>query len=86
MTLDASEIQEIVKQGVKEAIKTLPKPQVPSWLDSSIEFLKTHPLTSILIVVLIILVISIIIRELICIYLKNNEILARIKRIEEKLR
>ena len=86
VTLDAKEIQGIITQTVNEAVKAFPKPQIPSWFDRIIDFFKTNPLTFFLIVVLVILAISVIVRELVCMYFKTNELLARIKRIEERLK
>jgi len=86
LAVDSRQMQDMLTQAMSEAIKSMPKPQIPSWLDAIIEFLKAHPWTSLLIVTAVILIISAIIRELICSYLKINEISARLKRLEERLK
>lgn len=83
---DSHEIQNMIGQTVAEAIKSLPRPQMPPWMESLGDFIQMHPWTSLLIALLIIILISVIIREIICSYLKTNEILHRLKKIEEKFK
>ncbi len=82
---DSVEMQNMFKNVVTETFKALPRPKVPAWLESTGEFIKVHPWISLAIVLFVLLVISSIIREIICSYFKVNEILSRLKRIEEKL-
>ncbi len=86
LVLDSRQIQDMVMQAMKEALKAMPKPVAPSWLDSTIEFYKGHPFISLIMVVAIILLICLIIRELICSYLKTNEILKRLKQLEDRFK
>lgn len=78
------EYQNLVRQSLSDAFNSLPSPAVPSWLESAAEFIKAHPWLSLGVALLVLLIISAIIRELICSYLKTNEILARVKKLEEK--
>jgi hypothetical protein len=82
---DSQEIQNMIGQVMAEATKSLPKPQVPSWMETWIEFIKVHPWTALLVALLVMVIIFAVIREMICVYLKTNEILARLKKIEERL-
>jgi len=79
-------MQQAISQVMSEAIKVLPRPKVPQWMETIANFVKFHPWLSLPIFIFIILVISAIIREVICSYLKTNDILIRLKRIEEKLK
>lgn len=83
---DSQEIRNAMTQTMSDAIKALPRPQVPSWMEAWFEFIKLHPWLSLSIAFLAIFVITAIIREIICSYLKTNEILVRLSAIEEKLK
>ena len=83
---DSKEIQNMIGQVVSEAMKTLPWPKMPSWMEAMGAFIRIHPWIALLIAFLVILAISAIVREVICSYLKTNEILARLRRIEEKIK
>jgi uncharacterized membrane protein YdfJ with MMPL/SSD domain len=58
--------------------------QRPSWMDAWGQFIRQHPWISLAAAFLVIFLLTAIIRELICGYLKTNEILARLKRLEDK--
>jgi type II secretory pathway component PulF len=79
-------MQQAISQFMAEAIKALPRPKVPHWMEAIADFVKFHPWFSLFIFIFVMLVISAIIREVICSYLKTNDILIRLKRIEEKLK
>ena len=82
---DTQEMRNAVMQVMADAIKNLPRPQMPSWMQALADHVKLHPLTSFLIFLLFLIVLFLIIREVVCSYLKTNEILERLKRLEEKL-
>ena len=86
LQVDSQEIRNAMTQAMSDAIKALPRPQVPSWMEAGFEFIKAHPWLSLSIAFLVIFVITAIIREIICSYLKTNEILARLRAIEEKMK
>ncbi|MFH0940552.1 MAG: hypothetical protein V1840_01705 [Candidatus Omnitrophota bacterium] len=86
LQIDSSEMQQAITQVFSEAIKALPRPKVPLWMEAIVDFIKFHPWFSLFILIFATLVISAIIREVICSYLKTNDILMRLKRIEEKLK
>ncbi len=86
LEMDSREFQNMIRSALSEAVKSMPEAKVPSWMEATAEFIRMRPLTSLLIALLVILVISAIIRELICAYLKTNEILSRLNRIEEKIK
>ena len=86
LQVDSQEIRNAMSQAISDAIKALPRPQVPSWMETWIEFIKLHPLISLLIAFLVIFILTAIIREIICSYLKTNEILVRLRSIEEKMK
>lgn len=83
---DAQEMRAAISQAMAEAVRAIPKPRVPSWLEVWIDFVKAHPWISLGVVLVALALISLIIREIICSYLKTNEVLSRLKRIEEKLK
>ena len=85
LQIDSQELQNAMTQAMREAIKALPRPQVPSWLETWVDFVRLHPLISLVLVLSIALIISMVIREIICSYVKTNDILARLRRIEQKL-
>lgn len=85
LPMDSQEIQQVMQQVLAETLRTVPKPVVPSWMQATGDFIKIHPWLSFFIILLILLFISLIIREIICSYLKTNEILKRLKRLEDKL-
>ena len=86
LQIDSSEMQQAISQVMSEAIKSLPRPKVPQWMEAIADFVKFHPWLSLLIFIFVMLVISAIIREVICSYLKTSDILIRLKRLEEKLK
>ncbi|MEK7849503.1 MAG: hypothetical protein AAB213_01585 [Candidatus Omnitrophota bacterium] len=86
LQIDSSEMQQTISRVMSEAIRSLPRPKVPLWMEAIVDFIKFHPWLSLLIFIFVIFVISAIIREVICSYLKTNDILIRLKRIEEKLK
>jgi len=55
-------------------------------MQSAGDFTQLHPWLSFAILSFAILIISAIIREIICSYFKTNDILIRLNRIEEKLK
>ena len=83
---DTQEAQNMITQAISEAVKAFPRPKLPSWMEVAAEFIKVHPWISLGVVVVIISLISMIIREILCSYFKTNEILTRLKKIEEKLK
>ena len=86
LSSDSQEIQNMLTQAVAEATKMLPKPQMPSWVEQASHFIETHPWISLLSALGIIFLITIIIRELICGYLKTNEIIDKLNKIEAQLK
>lgn len=82
---DNQEIRNIMQQALTGAFQAMSQPKAPSWLEALLVFIRIHPWLALFIVFAVILLITAIIREMICSYLKTNEILARIKRLEEKL-
>jgi|GEM_PF-1003009 len=82
---DSQEIQNMIAQAFSEASKALPNPKMPSWVEAAAKFIEIHPWISLLAALGVILLITVIIRELICSYLKTNEITVRLRKIEEKL-
>ena len=86
MQVDSQELRNEVFQAMKEAGLGLPGGKVPSWLESLADFIKLHPWISLGIALFVIFLISAIIREILCSYFKTNEILMRLKRLEEKLK
>ena len=85
LTTDSLQYQAVLNQFVSEAVKALPRPNTPSWLQQIFDNTKDHPWVSLGIVFLVLLVITIIIREIICSYLKTNEIISRLKKLEDKM-
>jgi len=86
LQVDSAQMQQAITQVMTDAIKSMPRPKVPHWMGSAADFIQFHPWISFFILIFVILVISAIIREVICSYLKTNDILIRLKRIEEKLK
>jgi hypothetical protein len=86
MQIDSQELRNEVFRAMKEAGLGLSGGKVPPWLESSADFIKLHPWISLGIVLLVIFLISAIIREILCSYFKINEILKRVKRLEEKMK
>lgn len=84
MEMDSGEIRNMVSQVMSEALKAMPRPEVPSWLEGLGAYVRMHPWISLFIVLGIVLVVSAVIREILCSYFKTNEILARLKRLEER--
>jgi hypothetical protein len=82
---DSQEIQNMIAQVFSQASKALPNPKMPSWVEAAAKFIEVHPWISLIVALGVILLVTVIIRELICSYLKTNEVMARLKRIEEKL-
>jgi len=78
---DAQDMQGIIAQ----ALKAMPKPAMPSWMETLAAFVRLHPWISLLVFLAVVLVISAVVREIICSYLKTSEILVRLKRLEEKI-
>lgn len=62
------------------------QPQIPGWVQGFFKAVQEHPLVFLAGACLVIFLIVFITRELICGYLKTNEILNRLKKIEEKLK
>ncbi len=60
--------------------------QRPSWVDAWGQFIRQHPWISLGAAFLVIFLLTAFIRELICGYLKTNEILVRLRRLEEKFK
>jgi len=60
--------------------------QRPTWMDTWGQFIRQHPWISLVAAFLVIFLLTAFIRELICGYLKTNEILVRLRRLEEKLK
>ena len=79
------EIQNIMHQALSGAMQSMSQQKAPSWLEALLSFINIHPWLTLLIVFAVLLLITAIIREIICSYLKTNEILVRLKKIEEKL-
>lgn len=84
LPLSEQDLANIFKQALTEGVKSMPKPELPSWIQGIGDFIKMHPGMFTLIVIAALSICFFIVRELVCSYLKTNEILARLKRIEEK--
>lgn len=82
IAFDPQEYQNMVFSTVQQAFKS----HAPSWLESLVTYIQMHPWISIGVVFIVILVISAIVREVLCHYLKTNEILRRLKALEEKIK
>lgn len=85
LPMDSQEVQKMMQQVLLQTFQSLPKPKFPSWLEGIIAYIQSHPLESLFFFVLALLFISAIVREVVCSYLKTNEILSRLKKIEKKL-
>ena len=81
VAFDPQQYQNVLIQSIQQAFKS----HAPSWLESLVAFIQYHPWISAGIAVAVLLIISAIIREILCQYLKTSEILARLKRVEEKI-
>ncbi|HAJ56396.1 MAG TPA: hypothetical protein DCL35_01355 [Candidatus Omnitrophica bacterium] len=86
MQLDSSEVRDMMAQAMNEAIRALPKPKLPSWVEAAADFAKFHPWVSLFLLLGVIVLISAVIREVLCSYFKTNDILARLKKVEDELR
>lgn len=86
LPLSEQDLANIFKQALAEGVKSMPKPELPSWIQGIGDFIKIHPGMFTLIIAAILVICFFIVRELICSYLKTNEILARLKKIEENRR
>jgi len=86
LQIDSTQMQQAITQVMTDAIKSMPRPKVPHWMQSAGDFTQLHPWLSFAILSFAILIISAIIREIICSYFKTNDILIRLNRIEEKLK
>jgi len=86
LQIDSAEMQKAITQVMTDAIKSMPKPKVPHWMEAIVDFIKFHPWLSLLILICAIFFVSAVIREIICSYLKTNDILIRLKRIEENMK
>ena len=62
------------------------QPQVPGWVGSFFRAAHDHPLVFLAGACAVVFLGIVITRELICGYLKTNEILDRLRKIEEKLK
>ncbi|MFH1692018.1 MAG: hypothetical protein ABIC68_05575 [Candidatus Omnitrophota bacterium] len=83
--LNEQEIANVFTRVFAESLKSVPKPEMPAWMQALGELIKAHPWVFSGIVVLILLVCFFIVRELICSYFKTNEILERLKSIEKRI-
>ncbi len=86
LATDSESLEQILSEAMAIASKSLPNAEIPSWLEVAGNFVKIHPWLSLVSAVLILLLISLVIREFSCSYFKTNEILTRLKKIEEKVR
>ncbi len=86
INIDSQEFRNAVADVMNQALKSVPKPKVPSWVEAMVEFIKLHPWISLFVLLAVLAVISAIVRELLCSYLKTNDILARLKKIEQVLK
>lgn len=84
LEMDSAEMRNMVSQVMSEALKAIPRPEVPSWVESLGQYVQLHPWISLFVVLGIVLVVSAVVREILCSYFKTNEILARLKRLEER--
>ena len=82
VAFDPQEYQNIIFSSVQQAFKS----HAPTWLESLVTFIQQHPWISIGIAFIIILIISAIVREVLCHYFKINEILARLARLEKEIK
>lgn len=80
---DSQEIQNMIAQVFSEASKALPNPKMPSWVEATVKFIEVHPWISLIAALGVILLVTVIIRELICSYLKTNEIAIRLKKLKK---
>ena len=83
--MNSQEYQNLFREALGQTLQSLPKPKVPSWMDSLLGYVQAHPWISLLVFLFIVLVISAVIREILCSYFKSNEILARLRKIEQRL-
>lgn len=83
--LNESEVQNVFAQVLAQGLKSVPRPELPSWIEALGDFIKSHPWIFGWIVIGILVVCLFIIRELTCMYLKTNEILERLKNIEKRI-
>ena len=78
---------ETLRDAVMNAFTQAPMQiQRSSWVEIWGRFFAQHPWMSLVAAFLVVFFVTAIIRELICGYLKTNEILTRLKRLEEKLK
>jgi hypothetical protein len=79
---DPLEYQNIILQSIHESFKA----HAPTWLESLVAFVQNHPWVTIGLVLGVALIISAIVREILCQYFKTNEILARLARLEKAIK
>jgi hypothetical protein len=84
--MDSQEFKNAIIQMMRDTVKTLPQEKVPAWIGSLVDLIKGHPWISLGIALFVVFLISAIIREILCSYFKTNQILARLKRLEEKIK
>jgi hypothetical protein len=84
--MNSSEAQKMMSDMMAAAFRDMPKPEVPGWLEALGNFITLHPVVALLVVVVAAALISLVIRELVCFYFKTNDILRRLKRLEEKIK
>lgn len=83
--IDSQQFQNLFQQALSQTLRSLPRPKVPSWLEAVIEYVKIHPFEALFILFIASLLISALIREVLCSYLKTNEILSRLNKLEKRL-
>lgn len=85
LQLDQAQIQKIYWDTLNDAIKAAYRPKEMSWFQTVGSFINSHPLVFFASLILVALLIFLITREIVCTYFKTNEILSRVKRLEERL-
>ncbi|MDD5019571.1 MAG: hypothetical protein PHH75_05170 [Candidatus Omnitrophica bacterium] len=83
---EGQEFQNALFEAYGGAARYVQESHVPSWVDTWGQFIRQHPWGSLIAALVIIFLVTAVIRELICGYLKTNEILARLRRLEEKIK
>ena len=81
---DAELFQNTISQAMAQALRTLPDKQASSWIGKLTDFINGQPILFLTIAVVVLVVLFAIIREALCSYFKINEVLARLKKLEDK--
>ena len=85
MNISSSEINALV-QNLTAISKSMQQQKLPAWIEEIVRWVNSNPWGTAVVVMLGMAVVVLIIRELICFYMKTNQILFRLGRVEEELR